>query len=128
MSHIRLGQDGTVAGFKTVCHKWSGNQKPLGTKSSEIIDCCTYNVWLWEYSLVYIAENAYNHVYDSNLLGCGEGLTTFWRTIHTAICHRGPESSAALLWQPQTLHDVSVAGTAIIYFFFIEDILLFFND
>jgi len=118
MSYIRLGQDGTVAGFKTVCHKWNGNQKPLGTKNTETLACCTYNVWLWEYSLVYIAENAYIHVYDSDLLACCEGLTTFWRTVHTAMYHRGPESSAALLWQPQTLHDVSVAGTAIINFFF----------
>jgi len=84
MSHIRLGQDGTVAGFKTVCHKWNGNQKTLDTKNTEILACCTYNVWLWEYSLLYIAENAYNHVYDSTLLGCGEELTAFLRTVHIA--------------------------------------------
>jgi len=47
--------------------------------------------------LFYIAENAYYHVYDSTLLGCGEGLTTFLRTVHIATYHRGPESSAALL-------------------------------
>jgi hypothetical protein len=43
----------------------------LALRIPEILAGCTHNVWLWEYSLVYVAENAYIHVYDSTLLGCG---------------------------------------------------------